>query len=104
MEHPELNAVWSGLIRFTGGGSIVFKDPRFYTALGEPTTFAELMEAAHARGETALGWRIKGRTHLSPVSQTADGNEDERHTPLVFGEGDGVVVIAPDRVHAGDLR
>ena len=45
-----------------------------------------MAEAAVARGEVAIGWRIAGRTRLNPNK----GKE------LYFGIGDGVIVISPD--------
>lgn len=86
VEHPQLNLVWSELLQL-GGSSIFIKDPRFYTRRGQPTTFRQLMDAAHARGETAVGWRLGTRTHLNPHASDSCQLTDE----------DGVIVIARDR-------
>lgn len=86
VEHPQLNLVWSELLQL-GGSSIFIKDPRFYTRLSQPTSFRQLVDAAHARGETAVGWRLGTRTHLNP-------NADDT---CELTQQDGVIVIARDR-------
>jgi len=86
IEHPQMNAIWSELLRFSGN-SIYIKDPRLYTRIGRPTTFGELVNAANARGECAIGWRTNGRTHLNPKQSEA----------IVFKEGDGLIVVSTEQ-------
>lgn len=84
VEHPELNSVWTELLS-SYGSEIYIKDARAYATLGSETTFEELAERAHARGETAIGVRINGNVELNPVPKAA---------PFPLNAGDGVVVIA----------
>ena len=85
VEHEELNRIWHELLE-SYGSEIYIKDARLYCVPGVGVSFEALAEAAAARGEVAIGWRIDGRTRLNPEKQRA----------LVFKPGDGVVAIAPD--------
>lgn len=91
-ENIELDAVFSYLFS-PEGSEIYFKDCRRYTRLGVEVTFADLVEAAKARGEIALGWRV---THADDPSTATSGVvlNPPKSTTVAFSDGDQVIVLA----------
>lgn len=91
LEHRELLPVWEELSDECGS-EIYVKNIRYFAELGQPTTFRDLEEAATNCGQTAIGYRWRNRLFLNPTPKS---------TPIVFEEGDALVVIAE---HGGSYK
>lgn len=75
------------------GSEIYLKPAGDYVVLGTPVNFFTVLEAARARGETALGYRL-----ISEFSQASRAygvhTNPRKDTALTFSLGDKVIVIA----------
>lgn len=91
LEHRELLPVWEELTDECGS-EIYVKNIRYFAELGQPITFRDLEEVAFKYGQTAIGYRWRNRLYLNPTPKT---------TPIVFQEGDALVVIAE---HGGTYK
>lgn len=87
-ENPELEPVFEDLFD-AEGSAIALKPASWYVRAGNPVSFAQVVAAARARGEVALGFRL------------ADGGQGEpeivmnpaKSASASLGSGDRVIVI-----------
>jgi len=87
-ENPELDAVFTDLFD-AEGSAIGVKPCEWYVAPGRAVTFAEVVAAARARGETAIGYRRAATEHAAAEVVVNPSKRAE----IVLASGDAVVVI-----------
>jgi voltage-gated potassium channel Kch len=92
-ENHQLAAVFTSLFD-PHGSEIYLKPAASYVRHGEWVNFATVIEAARLRGETAIGYRILTQSHEPPDYGVR--LNPAKHNPLVFDEGDRVIVLAED--------
>lgn len=88
-ENPQLATIFKDLFDPTIGSAIHVRDIQEYVPLGKSVTFADLIAAASAKGETALGWRTKQESGTQRVV-TLNPAKDQLITPAPL---DGLIVI-----------
>lgn len=93
-ENAQLEAIFKDLLD-EDGSEICLRPAEAYVALGEPASFYDVVEAARARGEVAIGH------HRLAAPQGGDGRgmggivvNPRKSEPLVYGEGDRIIVLA----------
>ncbi len=89
-ENPELDAVFTDLFD-AHGSAIGVKPSEWYVAPGRPVEFAEIVAAALARGETAIGYR-RAATESDPAAVVVN---PAKNATVELATGDAVVVIGP---------
>ena len=75
------------------GAEIYLKPIADYVAVGQPVNFYTVVEAAKARGETAIGYRITAETNDAGKSYGVHTNPKKSQTMTFTGQ-DKVIVIA----------
>ncbi|MFO7590181.1 MAG: potassium transporter TrkA [Acidimicrobiia bacterium] len=87
-ENPELDAVFTDLFD-AEGSAIGVKPSEWYVAPGRAVEFAEVVAAARARGETAIGYRLSatGNNAAEVVVNPA------KHATVELAADDAIVVI-----------
>ena len=90
---PRVRPVLEDLFR-SEGSEIYLKDLAFYTAPGSTVTFDQLILAAKARGEVALGLQILSEDAGKRYGITL--NPLQRRAPFVPKPGDRLIVLAED--------
>jgi len=75
------------------GAEIYLKPIGDYVGIGQPVNFYTVVEAAKARGETALGYRITSEANDSGKSYGVHSNPKKSET-VTFKEQDKLIVIA----------
>lgn len=93
-QNKHLNTVFKDLFD-ADGSEIYLKLARNYVELDKPVNFYTIIEAARARGETAIGY------HLKSVPQTRENLYGIRINPIksdmiTFSEWDRIIVLAED--------
>lgn len=91
-ENKDLRAVFDDV--FDSDGSEIYLRPASdYVALGKELSYWHVVEAARARGEVAIGYRI-----ASGNGKTGDGVKvnPPKGAPVRFGAEDRVIVVAED--------
>lgn len=91
-QNKHLNTVFKDLFD-ADGSEIYLKLARYYVKLGTPVNFYTIIEAARAKGETAIGY------HLKSVEQTRENVFGIRINPVksemvTFSEWDRIIVLA----------
>ncbi|RYZ68178.1 MAG: hypothetical protein EOP08_01145, partial [Proteobacteria bacterium] len=89
---PRVRAVLEDLFQ-SDGSEIYLKDIALYTAPGATTTFEQMILAAKARGEVALGIQLRA---LGGEKHGLLLNPAERTKPIVPQPGDRLVVLAEE--------
>ena len=91
-ENKRLAEVFSCL--FSSNGSEIYLRPaEWYITRGSSTNFYTVVEAAAARGETALGYRRAAESHNSAAAYGVRLNPNKL-VPVSFEKGDMVIVLA----------
>lgn len=90
---PRVRAVLEDLFE-SDGSEIYLKPISFYAPLGQPTNFEELIVAANARNEAALGLQILVKDPSKKYGMVL--NPTDRKTPFVPKAGDRLIVLAED--------
>jgi voltage-gated potassium channel Kch len=75
------------------GSEIYLKPMEDYVSLGETLDFYTVVESARRRGQVAIGYRIARLAKEAPANYGVVVNPNKSE-PLVFAEGDQVVVVA----------
>jgi hypothetical protein len=90
---PRVSAVLEDLFR-SEGSEIYLKALRIYAPLGQPTTFEQMILAAKARNEVALGVQV----HIDDASQRYGIllNPKNRRSVIIPKVGDRLIVLAED--------
>ena len=89
-QNPSLAPIYDELFG-SGGASILINPIQNYVAIGETTTFADMVAAASDRGESAIGYRVGNYTeHDGSTGVTVNPNKNDRFTPTA---ADSLVVI-----------
>ncbi|MEK9536338.1 MAG: hypothetical protein VWZ99_04255 [Aquiluna sp.] len=88
-ENPKLASIFKDLFDPTKGSAIHVRPLADYAPSGKQVSFAELVAAASARSETAIGWRSKSSDQATRKVQL-NPSKDSILTPV---EGDGLIVI-----------
>ena len=91
-ENPELFDVFTDIFD-PEGAEIYLKPIGDYVGIGQPVNFYTVVEAAKARGETALGYRITSEANDSGKSYGVHSNPKKSET-VTFKEQDKLIVIA----------
>lgn len=95
-ENVELDAVFDDLFD-SDGAEIRLRPIRAYVKTGEPSTFAQAVGAAQARGEVAIGYR-----HLNGAGSGGAGGSSgialnpRKSDPVTFAENDQLIVLSAD--------
>jgi ion channel POLLUX/CASTOR len=92
-ENHHLAAVFAHLFR-SEGAEIYLKPADGYVRLGEPVAFATVIEAAALRRETAIGYRVRARSHEPPGFGVV--LNPPKHDRLLLDHGDRIIVLADD--------
>jgi hypothetical protein len=91
-ENKELTHVFTDL--FSSTGSEVYLVPvEEYVSLGVDVSFYTVLEAAHHRGETALGFRIAANAYRSDKRYGVTVNPLKTKVRS-FSAGDKIIVLA----------
>jgi len=77
------------------GAEISLKPIGGYVETGQPVNFQSVVAAARQRGETAIGFRILGESHVAERSYGIHTNP-KKSTVVTFVPEDKVIVIAED--------
>ena len=88
-ENPKLSTIFTDLFNPTKGSAIHVRPMTDYAKLGEAISFAELVAKASARGETAIGWRVRAESGAHRVV-AINPSKDSAITPF---ENDGLIVV-----------
>jgi ion channel POLLUX/CASTOR len=88
-ENPKLASIFKDLFSPSKGSAVHVRPIADYAKPGKSISFAELIAAASAQGETAIGWRVKSETSLAH-EVVVNPTKDKAITP---GESDGLIVI-----------
>lgn len=88
-ENPKLSTIFTDLFNPTKGSAIHVRPMADYAKLGEAISFAELVAKASARGETAIGWRVRAESGAHRVV-AINPSKDSAITPF---ENDGLIVV-----------
>jgi voltage-gated potassium channel Kch len=91
-EAPELGPVFTELLN-PAGSEIYLKPAGDYVALGQPVTFASIIEAARRRGESAFGLQVAARSRESSAAYGVVINP-AKAPPWTLVPGDRVIVLA----------
>lgn len=91
-ENKALNAVFEDIFN-AEGAEIYLKPAEDYVAPGETLDFYTVVAAARERDEVAIGYRITGPTGNGDHANGVVVNP-EKSTPITFGPGDRVIVLA----------
>ena len=93
-ETKQLNAVFADV--FDADGSEIYLKPAVrYAATGREVSFLEVVAAAAARGETALGYRRSAEARDAKLSYGVHLNPPKTEK-ITFADGDTVIVAAED--------
>jgi len=93
-ENKHLDAVFRDLLD-PEGSEIYLKPITNYVAPGQPVNFYSLVEAAAARGETAIGYRVVAKANKSDEGFGVKINPDKTAT-VSFAAEDKLVVLAEE--------
>jgi hypothetical protein len=93
VENRHLAGVFANLFE-AEGSEIYLRTAEDYVRTGAWLNFSTIIEAARARGETAIGYRLSSRS-TEPPSYGIKLNPS-KHNPLVLEPGDGIIVLAED--------
>jgi Trk K+ transport system NAD-binding subunit len=88
-ENPKLSTIFTDLFNPTKGSAIHVRPLADYAKPGETVSFAELVAAASARNETAIGWRVRAESGSHRVV-AINPAKDATITPF---EHDGLIVV-----------
>jgi hypothetical protein len=88
-ENPRLAGIFKDLFNPTKGSAVHVRPIGEYSELGHPVSFAKLVAAASAQGETAIGWRARGADGIHRTV-TINPAKDSTITPF---DQDGLIVI-----------
>lgn len=91
-ENKHLNAVFADIFD-EQGAEIYLKPATDYVAPGKPTDFYAVTATARARGEIAIGYRIKALARDASLAYGVKVNPDKAET-LTLAPGDSVIVVA----------
>ena len=92
-ENRHLHAVFADLFD-PSGCEIYVKPAANYVSADVPVNFATIVESARRRGETAIGYRLKGRSEQSPSYGVV--LNPPKSDSLTLSAQDSVVVVAVD--------
>ncbi|WP_329203581.1 CASTOR/POLLUX-related putative ion channel [Streptomyces sp. NBC_01435] len=90
-ESRDVHAVLEDLLD-PAGSEIYLKPAPHYLRAGAGANFATVVEVARSRGETAIGYRLGGESHLPPSYGVR--LNPLKDAPLALGERDQVIVVA----------
>jgi voltage-gated potassium channel Kch len=94
VEQAEIGAVFDDLLD-ADGAEIYCKPVSWYADATGPVTFAELRSAAAARGEAAIGWRVRARAQ-DPAHGFGVVMNPPRDTRVELRGDDQLVVLADE--------
>jgi voltage-gated potassium channel Kch len=93
-ENKALMRVFDDLFE-SEGSEIYLKPIASYVATGEPVNYATAVEAAHRRGEIAIGYRSVSRSRDAGAAYGVVVNP-AKSAPVTFAEDDLLIVLAED--------
>jgi ion channel POLLUX/CASTOR len=91
-ENRDLSTVFDGLIS-AAGSEMYLKPAADYVNPGVPLNFYTAVEAAHRRGEIAVGYRLAAE-RANPAASYGIRLNPEKSRPITFSEQDRLIVLA----------
>lgn len=91
-ENKYLNAVFTDIFD-PEGSEIYLKSAGNYLVLGRPVNFYTIVEAARARGEVAIGYRIRAHSNDKSKAYGVRVNPDKSEL-VTLGDRDKIIVLA----------
>jgi hypothetical protein len=92
---PRIRTILEDLFS-SDGSEIYIKDIGFYCPVGQPVSFEQLVLAAKARNEVALGMQIVNNDASTGYGITLNPNLQMRRSAFVPKAGDRLIVLAED--------
>lgn len=93
-ENKQLMRVFEDLMQ-SDGSEIYLKPVSEYVIPGVETDFYTILESARRKGDSAIGYRLKSKSHDSSASYGVVVNPD-KSKKVYFNEGDKIIVLSEE--------